>query len=674
MRSSIKRLLVAAMCFLAASILYGSVGQAAEVTPRTPLGDVPSDQGDTVWEAVLTVGDDRGFIGYLEHRTGGLSNKELLWKGASYTVTSVVLVESAEPESTNLSIYFSPGLPDDFGRLRLHIHDLGLNLVDGRVHSRHYIWFGVDLQWQPGETVLLSLRELPESWEPRSIDGRGNNTANPTWGMARTGLLAKGPNSYSDDVSTPPTSGPNPRAVSNLVFAQDRPVFNSLQVSDMFWQWGQFLDHDISHTPTNVQEPLPIAVPSGDPVFDPSGTGEGAINLDRSAFDPATGTGPGNPRRQINTVTAFIDGSQVYGSDWHRAHSLRANDGTGKLKTSHQGRLLPYNRGRLENEGGRDRVDLFLAGDLRVNEQVGLTSIQTLFVREHNRIADALAGQSPGLSGEQIYQRARKVVGAHIQAITFHEFLPLLLGPDAIDPYTGYDPGVNPTIANEFSTAAFRFGHSLLSPSLLIQNRGGDTETLSLADAFFNAFTVADRGISAFLRGLAAQRAQEVDAKVVDEVRNLLLRGPGGPQFDLAALNIQRGRDHGLADFNAVRDAYGLAPLASLAEVSSQPRVREALALAYGTIDRLDLWTGALAEDHVPGTAVGPTLHAIILDQFHRLRDGDRFWFENDPYFLANPELLQEVRTTTLADIIRRNTPIEDEISDNVFKVTPDPG
>ena len=668
------RLLVVAICLVATSILYGSVGQAVEVTSRTQPGGDSSPQENAVWETALTVGDDGGFIGYLEHRAGGLSNTDLLWKGASYTVTGVVLVETANPESKNLSIYFLPGLPDNFGRLRLHLPDQVLNLVDGRVDSRHYIWFGVDLEWQPGETLSLSLREYPDSWEPRSIDGRGNNTANPTWGMAGTGLLRKGPNSYSDGVSTPPTSAPNPRAVSNSVFAQSRPVPNSLRLSDMFWQWGQFLDHDISLTPTNVQEPLPIAVPQWDPAFDADGTGEGAIGFDRSAFDPATGTGPDNPRRQINTVTAFIDGSQVYGSDWHRAHSLRTHDGTGKLKTSQQGRFLLYNEANLENEGGRDREDLFLAGDVRVNEQVGLTSLHTLFVREHNRVADALAEQIPGLSGEEIYQRARKMVGAHIQAITFNEFLPLLLGPNAIDPYTGYDPGVDPTIANEFSTAAFRVGHTMLSPNLLIRSGGGDTETLSLADAFFNPSLVTERGVSAFLRGLAAQEAQEVDAMVIDEVRNMLLRGPGGPQFDLAALNIQRSRDHGLGDFNAVRGAYGLAPLASIADVSSRSRVRQALALAYGRIDRLDLWAGALAEDHVPGAAVGPTLRAVILDQFQRLREGDRFWFENDRYFLANPELLQEVRTTALADIIRRNTPIEDEISDNVFKVVPDTG
>ena len=662
---------------------YGSFGQAVEITSQTVQSDERqlSDRGIEVWETVMTVGNDGGYLGYIELVAGFLSDSEFSWQGESYTVTGMVLVErgggstgGVDSESHNISLYFTPGLPDGFGSLRLQIGDLGLNLADGRVDSRHYLWVGVDLGWRHGQTVPLSLREYPPLFEPRAIDGRGNHLKNVTWGMARTGLLRKGPNSYSDGVSTPPTSRPNPRTVSNMVFSQERPVFNSLQASDMVWQWGQFVDHDISLSPGNMQEPFPIAVPQWDRVFDPDGTGKASIPLGRSVFDPATGTGSHNPRRQINVVTAFLDGSQVYGSDWHRAHSLRANDGTGKLKTSHQGQFLPYNEDKLENEGGRNREGLYVAGDLRVNEQVGLIAMHTLFVREHNRLADLIAEQHPDLSGEEIYQAARKMVGAYIQAITFNEFLPLLLGPNAMGPYAGYDPDVDPTIASEFSAAAYRVGHTLLSPDLSIRSRSGETEKINLAEAFFNPSLVRDRGISVFLRGLAAQRAQEVDAKMVDEVRNLLLRGPEGPTFDLVALNIQRGRDHGLADFNTVRGAYGLAPLTSFADLSSQLRVQHALRLAYGAIHELDLWPGALAEDPLPGAAVGETLYTIILDQFRRLRDGDRFWFEHDPYFVTNPKLLKEIRTTTLADIIRRNTPIGEEISDNVFKAVSNVG
>ena len=531
---------------------------------------------------------------------------------------------------------------------------------------------------QGGEMVCLAAQEVGipivtssdgSPFEHRSMNGEGNNADYPDWGMAGTALLKLAPNSYTDGISTPTTSRPNPRTISNLVFAQDESVPNSSGASDITWQWGQFIDHDITLSLDNTEEPFPISVPRGDPVFDPQGTGQASIHLDRSVFDLETGTGQDNPRRQTNALTAFIDASMVYGSDDARALALRTNDGTGRLKTSHDGRFLPYNEDGLENEGGSHLTNLFVAGDLRVNEQIGLISIHTLFVREHNRLADIIAALDPSLTGDEIYQLARKIVGAQIQAITFNEFLPLLLGPDAIGPYSGYDPTVDPTIASEFSAAAYRVGHTLLSPSLLLLNADGERTHISLARAFFNPSHVEGHGISAILLGFASQPAQEVDSLVISEVRNMLLRGPEGPMFDLAALNIQRGRDHGVGELNTVRRAFGLSPVEGFADISSNPDVQQALFEAYGDVGDLDLWVAALAEDHVPGASVGETLQTIISDQFRRLRDGDRFWFENDPFFLANPELLNQVRGIALANVIRCNTYLEDEIQDNAFIV-----
>ncbi len=631
-------------------------------------------QGDLVWEATMTVGSNGGFLENGDPLDGSITDNEFTWRGMDYTVRDILFIHpESDPESTTVSIDFVPELPDESSGLRLVVEGLGLNLTDGSGGNGHFIWHDVDLDWNISEPISMSLNEFPQHLEPRSIDGRANNLNHLTWGMAGTSLLRKAPLSYMDGVSVPTNSRPNPRTVSNLVFSQGESVPNSSQASDITWQWGQFIDHDITLSPDNLDEPFPVPVPRWDPVFDPHGTGQATIHVNRSAFDPETGTDIHNPRRQTNVVTAFIDASQVYGSERTRARALRANDDTGRLKTSHQGRFLPYNKQGLDNEGGSNLRNLFLAGDVRVNEQIGLTSMHTLFVREHNRLAEIIADQNPGLSGDEIYQLARKVVGAQIQAITFNEFLPLLLGPDAIGPYSGYDPSVDPTIASEFSAAAYRVGHTLLSPKLLLLGADGETSQISLAQAFFNPSFVGDHGISLVLRGLAAQQAQDVDSLVINEVRNFLLREPHGPTFDLAALNIQRARDHGVGDYNTVRSAYGLPPVESFADISSKPSVQLALKLAYGNIDDLDLWPAVLAEDHVLGAAVGETLQAIISDQFRRLRDGDRYWFKNDPYFLANPELLDQVRDTTLANIIRRNSPIDNEIDDNAFVVGGDP-
>ncbi len=653
---------------VAALFTLGLVGPALGNEGNPVPIQVPDTHKALIWESEMRVGRDSGFMGYLEGWEGFLTNRGFSWQGRYFTVRGVVSVRyENDPKKSNFSLYVWPGLPKESSRLYLQVGDLRLNLADGRVADQHFIWEGVDLDWSVGDTMVLNLGEYPRNFVPRSFDGRGNNVSNSTWGMAGTALLRKAdPNSYQDGVSEITSSRPPPRTISNKVFNQDRLIPNSSRASDITWQWGQFIDHDITLSLDNSEEPIPIPVPRGDAFFDPGRTGQAFIPASRSVSDPQTGAGPDNPRRQINALTAFVDGSQVYGSDSSRAQALRANDGTGKLRTSSRGRMLPYNRQGLENEGGSHRPDLFVSGDLRVNEQSGLIAMHTLFLREHNRLAEEIADRDPGMSGDEIYHLARKIVGAQIQTVTFNGFLPGLLGPDAIGPYVGYDPTVDPTIASEFSAAAYRVGHTLLSPRLLIID-DGQVSRVSLAESFFNPAFVRDTGVSAVLLGLATQTAQEVDSKVISEVRNFLLRGPTGPRFDLVSLNIQRARDHGVADFNTVRMAYGLAPIASFADISSDAGVQRALRLVYDDISDLDLWVAALAEDHAPGAMVGETLRAIISDQFRRIRDGDRFWFENDPYFLANPTLLEELRSLTLADIIRRNTLLDSEISDNVF-------
>jgi hypothetical protein len=128
---------------------------------------------------------------------------------------------------------------------------------------------------------------------------------------------------------------------------------------------------------------------------------------------------------------------------------------------------------------------------------------------------------------------------------------------------------------------------------------------------------------------------------------------PGAGGLDLASLDIQRGRDHGLADYNTMRADFGLAKVTSFGQISSDPLVQAALASVYPSVDDIDAWIGAMAEDHLPGSSVGPLVAAIVTDQFRRLRDGDRFYFENDAAFSA--EEIATIRNTTLADIMTRN-------------------
>jgi hypothetical protein len=331
---------------------------------------------------------------------------------------------------------------------------------------------------------------------------------------------------------------------------------------------------------------------------------------------------------------------------------------------------MPFNTAGLPNANSGPFPDdqLFLAGDVRANENIELTAVQTLFVREHNRVAGLIQQANPSLTDDQIYQMARAYVTAEEQSITFNEFLPALLGSGVITAYHGYNPRVNPGIANEFSTAAYRFGHSLLAPDVQFLNNDGTTAApeLSLANAFFNPPVVVQNGVDTILKYLASDNAQEVDTKIVPQLQNFLFGPPGAGGFDLASLNIQRGRDHGLADYNSTRVAYGLPKVKSFADITSNPQLQAQLQQLYGSVNNIDLWVGGLAEDHVPGGSVGPLFTRIIADQFQRLRDGDRLWFEN----IYSGSTLNTLEHTTLADIIRWNTTISN-VQNNVFFYDP---
>jgi hypothetical protein len=151
---------------------------------------------------------------------------------------------------------------------------------------------------------------------------------------------------------------------------------------------------------------------------------------------------------------------------------------------------------------------------------------------------------------------------------------------------------------------------------------------------------------------------------MVDSVRNILFGAPGsgaGGQ-DLFALDIQRGRDVGLPTYNAARLAYGLSAVTSFDQITSDPTLKAELKQVYGTVDQVELFVGGLAEDHAPGSSMGPTFQAIIANQFERVRDGDRMWYQN----IFSGASLRGIQNTSLADIIARDTNVTN-LQSNVF-------
>lgn len=511
--------------------------------------------------------------------------------------------------------------------------------------------------------ALLSADAAAVSITARTLNGADNSHFEPSFGQANTALRRVTATRYGGDGSGGDMiSGmPNPRLISNIVAAQTRTAKNSHGMTDFVWQWGQFLDHDISLTESHAASGVaPIPVAPGDIL------GPRPIAFNRSIYMPTTGDAPDNPRQQINQITAWIDGSNVYGSDDATAASLRTHV-DGKLKMSPND-LLPLVNGA------------FVAGDVRAMEQAGLTAMHTLFVREHNRLAEQIKYHDNALNDEAIYELARKIVGAQMQNITYNEFLPALLGelaPKASD--YDYDATINPAIANEFSTAMYRFGHTMLASDLKLVNPDGTPAGYApLRNVFFNpSFILSDpMNLDRLLAGLASQRANEIDTQLVDDVRNFLFGPPGAGGLDLASLNIQRGRDHGIGSYNDLRIAYGLAPAAGFDDITSDKDLETLLSIVYNSVDDVDAWVGGLAEDHLIGAGVGELIAHAIIEQFIRLRDADRF------FYMADPDLRQpiiaavagDVFDVKLSDIILRNTQIQPGVlRSNVFEDVPEP-
>ncbi|MGR3492152.1 MAG: peroxidase family protein [Shimia sp.] len=454
--------------------------------------------------------------------------------------------------------------------------------------------------------------------------------------------------------------GANPHDIASTVFDQDGDMPNSAGLSTLFTTWGQFLDHDLVLTPEDENHALVV-----------NGEDQGA-----HASEAIEGTGVTTAKEVGNAITWQIDGSQIYGSSDERIEDVRSFEG-GKLAmsddpTSTHG-LLPLTDGddiMAGESGGEDAV--YLAGDVRANENPNLLSMHTLWAREHNYWAERLAEAHPDWDDEQLFQGARQIVEYELQKITYDEWLPLVIG-DALPTEIDYDADVDGEVSVEFSTAAFRFGHTAVSSSL---NRVNDDGTeaaeghLGLMDAFFDAAPVKEHGIDSLLRGQTTQLAQEIDAKVVDDLNGGLENPDGEGGFSLPAFNIARGADHGLPSYVDAREALiGDIVAADLdptdfSIITSNPDTQAELAAVYDTVHDVDMWVGGLAEDKIAGTQAGPLFTEIMVEQFTRTAAADEGFGTLDPELGA--DIIADVESSTMSDVILRTTDI-DTLQENAF-------
>lgn len=547
-----------------------------------------------------------------------------------------------------------------------------------------------DVATGPGSTTLPGRYTVSQECQGadtqryRRQDGRCNHPSHAPWGASGTPqkrllppLYYNGslPRRLSRDGLSPL---PSPRQVS-LLLSSALPEPQTSEGSDLLTAWGQFISHDLSHTPFNTTALkeccssnrsqmlnsenggpcIPINHVPGDQVME-------CIPLTRSLPHVVTGGAPSAHRSQINRMTSFLDGSAVYGATEDTLAVLKGQHG--KMATAADDRLPMALNGdcRVRFPGEYCQA----AGDPRVDVFVGLGLLHTLFVREHNRLVTALTSINPHWTDEVLFQEARRIVAAELQHVTYLYALPPWLGPGAVATYDldpgnfRYDPDLDPTVANVFSTAAFRFGHSQLKQEVKI-----GSSRLAIQDTLKRPHFV-QQALTSVLLGLASAGSDAVDCHFARGVTDHLFESSNASRdgTDLLAINVQRGRDHGLPPFNAWREYCGLPALEGFHSSELYPND---LAAVYSHIDDLDPYVGLVLERHLGGGGMmGPTLSCLVAQQFRRLKFGDRFFYETvDAPQAFSPDQLAEIRKITLSRILCDNLPELGALQRDVFKV-----
>ncbi|CAM1308998.1 Uncharacterised protein r2_g1924 [Pycnogonum litorale] len=486
----------------------------------------------------------------------------------------------------------------------------------------------------------------------RTFDGTCNNLRRTRDGSAKTAQKRFEKATFDNGFNTPRRKSvnggslPEPRIISDLLLLDNKRDNNKITL--MLTYFGQLLDHDFTNTPSvtengnsiqccpgvtgskpNHPACLAINIPTNDTFY--AKFKQRCMNFVRSSASPNQECTFG-VRESMDDITAFIDASFVYGSDENTAKSLRLNR-DGLLKTF-TGNLLPI-RQRADCSATAKNC-FFTAGDGRANENVALTMFHTIFMREHNRVAKEVKRLKPNWNDEKIYQESRKIVIGFVQNIAYSEYLPLVIGPAAMSKYGlnlpnravrgTYKIDTSPSVRTEFTTAAYRFGHTIVESNLVLDFGNGRSRSVKLEDVLLRPYDLYERlGVTALSRGMAKQVPQQFDLFVTSALSKNLFKSLDAPfGRDLASINIQRGRDHGIATYNQMRTFCGLRRLRSF---NGGQKAR--LGRIYANIDDVDLFVGGISELPVRSGIVGKTFACVIGNQFKNFMDGDRFFFTN---------------------------------------------
>uniref|UniRef100_A0A480W7C1 NAD(P)H oxidase (H2O2-forming) n=1 Tax=Sus scrofa TaxID=9823 RepID=A0A480W7C1_PIG len=315
------------------------------------------------------------------------------------------------------------------------------------------------------------------------------------------------------------------------------------------------------------------------------------------------------------------------------------------------------------------------------NREPFLQALGLLWFRYHNLCAQKLAREHPLWGDEELFQHARKRVIATYQSITMYEWLPSFLQQTPPN-YTEYRPFLDPSISPEFLAASEQFFSTMVPPGVYMRNASchfqmvlnesyGSFPALRVCNSYWireNPNLNSAEAVNQLLLGMASQISELEDWIVVEDLRDYW-PGPGKfSRTDYVASSIQRGRDMGLPSYTQALQALGLNTPKNWSDFNPNvdPQVLEATAALYNQdLSRLELFPGGLLESYGDP---GPLFSTIVLDQFVRLRDGDRYWFENTKNGLFSKEEIAEIRSTTLRDVLVAVTNVSSSaLQPNVF-------
>ncbi|XP_071446049.1 dual oxidase [Hetaerina americana] len=549
--------------------------------------------------------------------------------------------------------------------------------------------------------------------EKQRHDGWFNNLAHPDWGSIDSRLTRKAPPSYADGVyMLAGQNRPSPRKLSQLFMKGEDGLASARNRTALLAFFGQMVSSEIlmaseSGCPIEVHR---IDIEQCDEMYDRECVGGKYIPFHRAGYDRRTGQSPNSPREQTNRMTSWIDGSFVYSTSEAWMNSMRSfHNGTFRCgdeeedadgvvvakrwalegedaETMARSQMPPRNKGRVPLFNAPvphvlrnlSPERLFLLGDPRTNQNPALLSFGILFFRWHNIVAARVQAQHPSWNDEEIFQRSRRIVIATIQKIIAYEYLPAFLGEE-LPAYSGYHPDVHPGVSHAFQSAAFRFGHTMIPPGLF--RRDGQCRyrrtsmghlALRLCSTWWDSNDVlSESTVEELLLGMSSQVAEREDTILCSDVRDKLFGPMEFSRRDLGALNIMRGRDNGIPDYNSVRRSFGLESVTEWSQInprlhSEHPELFAALKKAYGDrIDDVDLYIGGMLES---SDGPGPLFRAIIREQFTRIRDADRFWFENTNNGIFSDDEIEAIKKITMWDIIVNSTTIKPgDIQKNVF-------